>query len=152
MKRNISIQFKAAFLVMVFALNTLIGFACAMGVDMSFNTSHHHEEEATVAVVHTHTNGKKHQHKKASEHHTDQNKDEKGGCCNDAVIKFSQVEKSVPQPGVIISPVFFTSFVAPWFDIDIFYSSQASASIKYFVRNFHPPPPDILIAIQRFQI
>ena len=152
MKRSISIHFKAAFLLLVFALNTLVGLACALGVDMRFNTSNHHKEEATEVVVHTHADGKKHQHKKASHHDANQKKDEKGGCCSDSVVKFSQLDKSVPQPDTIINPVFFIAFVPTWFNININYSSQTSTSIKYFVRCYHPPIPDIRIAIQSFLI
>ena len=150
MKRKISIQLKAALLLVVFGMNTAVGLACAVGIDMGFNTSHH--DEATEVVVHTHADGKKHQDTKALHHHDDQNKDEKGGCCNDSVIKFSQVDKSVPQPGSFINPVFFTAFVTAWFNIDILCSSQVTTSIKYFVRSYHPPIPDIRIAIQSFQI
>ena len=42
MSTSIYIQLKAALLLLVFGLNTIIGFACAVGVDMGFNTSHHH--------------------------------------------------------------------------------------------------------------
>ena len=76
MKRNISIQLKAALLLIVFSLNTVIGFACAMGVDMGFNTHHHDEEEATETTVHVHADGKKHQHhNEAAKHYHDSNKD-----------------------------------------------------------------------------
>jgi hypothetical protein len=153
MKRNISIQLKAAFLLLVFAFNTAVGFACAIGVDMGFN-AHHHDEEATE--IHVHANGTQHEHhKKTANHHHEENKKEKkedGGCCNDSVIKFSQTDKSVPQSNSILSPVFFTAFIATHYNIDIFNSSQVTASIKYFARSYHPPIPDIRIAIQSFQI
>ena len=67
MKKNISIQLKAAFLLIVFGLNTMVGFACAIGVDMGFNTTNHHDEEATE--VHQHADGSKHDHhNQASKH------------------------------------------------------------------------------------
>ena len=150
MKRNISIQLKAALLLVVFGLNTVVGFACAMGVDIEFNSTHHHDEEATE--VHVHANGEKHEHhdKTANRHREDEN--EKGGCCNDSVIKLSQTEKSVPQSNTIISPVFFTAFITTHYNIDISYPSQVTTSTRYFVRGHHPPIPDIRIAIQSFQI
>ena len=49
--------------MLVFSLNTVIGFACAVGINMGFNTTHHHEEEATEAVVHIHKDGKKYHYK-----------------------------------------------------------------------------------------
>lgn len=150
MKRNISIQLKAALLLVVFGLNTVVGFACAMGVDMGFNTTHHHDEEATE--VHIHANGEKHEHhnNSATHHHGEEN--EKGGCCNDSVIKLSQTEKSVPQSNIIISPIVFTTFITTHYNIDISYPSQVTTSVKHFVRSYHPPIPDIRIAIQSFQI
>ena len=78
MKRNISIQLKAALLLVVFGLNTLVGFACAIGIDMRFNTTHHHNEEATE--VHVHGNGEKHEHDKKSANHHHEEENEKSGC------------------------------------------------------------------------
>ena len=76
MKRKLSIQLKAAFLLLVFAFNTLIGFACAIGIDMGFNSSNHHDEEATE--VHVHADGKRHDHLNQSEKHKHkENKTEK---------------------------------------------------------------------------
>jgi hypothetical protein len=150
MKRNISIQLKAALLLVVFGLNTVVGFACAMGADMGFNSSHHHDEEATE--VHVHKDGKMHHHEKATHSHAQKHKDKKDDCCNDSVIKISQADKSVPQSNAIINPVFFTAFIASCYHIDILYPSQVTRSIRYFVRNYHPPISDIRIAIQSFQI
>ncbi len=137
--------------MLVFAFNTAVGFACAVGLDMGFNTAQHHDEEATE--IHVHENGEKHEHHpKASEHHHEGEKKEKGGCCNDTVIKIAQTDKSVPQSGGIVSPVFFTSFLISFYNSNIFNTSQVTGNIKYFVRSYHPPIPDIRIAIQSFQI
>ncbi len=158
MNKNISIQLKAAFLIIVFSLNTIIGFACAIGIDMGFNTTHHHGNETTAATVHIHKDGKKHfHHKEAAKHHDEVSnhhkaKDTKDNCCNDKVIKITQLDKSVPQYIGALNPVFFTTFVSSFYYFDILYTSQLSPSIKYFVRSHHPPIPDIRIAIQSFQI
>lgn len=150
MFQNRSIQLKAGVLLIAFGLNTVVGFACAMGLDMGFNNTHHHEEE--TIKVHVHGNGKKHEHHKKSANHQHTENKEKDGCCNNSAVTFSQTDKSVPPPGTIISPVFFTSFIASCFSIDILYTSPALESTRYFVRNYHPPIPDIRIAIQSFQI
>ena len=149
MKRNLSIQLKAAFLLVVFALNTLVGFACAVGIDMNFNTSHH-EEEATAIAVHVHADGKKHHHEEAE--HKQTGNDKKDDCCNDKVLKLLQTDKAVPQSAKLISPVFYTAFVPVYYTINISYPSQVSTANKYYVRGHHPPIPDIRIAIQSFQI
>lgn len=156
MKIRRSIQIKTAFLLAVFSLNTLIGFACAIGIDMGFNTSHHHDEEATEAVVHTHKDGTKHvHHSEAGKHHDEANnhkeKNGKDDCCNDKVIKITQVDKAVPQPLSAINPVFFITFISSFYNIDPLFTSR-TASTKYFVRSHHLPIPDIRIAIQSFQI
>ena len=147
MSKVLSIQLKAAFLVLVFGFNTVTGFACAIGIDMGFNKTHHHEEEATKP--HVHADGKNHHHGAAHKH---SHKDGKDDCCNDKVVKISQADKAVPQAVKLLSPVFFTAFVAVYNNISITYPSQVNTFTKYFVRGHHPPIPDIRIAIQSFQI
>src|SRR4249920_2925864 len=115
MKKTLSIQLKAAFLVLVFGFNTITGFACAIGIDMGFNKTHHHEE---TTVPHVHADGKKHHHATAHQH---SHKDGKDDCCNDKVVKISQADKAVPQAVKLLSPVFFTAFVAVYNNINIFY-------------------------------
>lgn len=157
MNKNIPIQLKAAFLIIVFSLNTIIGFACAIGINMGFNTTNHHEQEETEAIVHIHKDGKKHVHHNAGGKHHDEtnNHKEKNGkdnCCHDKVIKITQIDKSIPQSlSALVSSVFFIAFISSFHSIDSLFTSQ-SVSIKYFVRSHHPPIPDIRIAIQSFQI
>ena len=159
MNRQKSIRFKAAFLMVVFSLNTIIGFACALGIDMKFNTSHHHEEEATKTSVHIHADGKKHIHQEKSKHHDEtaknhhNSKDKKDNCCNDEVMKFNEVDKSASHSlSQTISPIFFAIFVGSFYHINISYTSYIDTGIKYFVRSYHPPISDIRIAIRSFQI
>ncbi|MBN9349308.1 MAG: hypothetical protein J0H55_01370 [Chitinophagaceae bacterium] len=149
MNRKKSIQFKAAFLLIVFSLNTVIGFACAVGLDMGFN-SHHHEESA-IEVSENHHQDKSHHHDEADVHHHQTNND-KDNCCNNEVMKFQQVDKAVASSITLISPVFFISFLASFYNIDILSSNNRISTIKYFVRRHHPPIPDIRVAIQSFQI
>ena len=159
MKKQRSIQIKAAFLMSVFSLNTLIGFACAVGIDMGFNSSHHHDaEEATEAVVHIHKDGKKHVHHEEANHHDQANKDHhkkesKDNCCNDKVIKFNEVDKSASHAlNTSINPIFFTTFISSYSIANILYTSFIDTGIKYFARSYHPPIPDIRVAIRSFQI
>ncbi|MGN6541494.1 MAG: HYC_CC_PP family protein [Ginsengibacter sp.] len=150
MNRKKSIQLKAAFLLIAFSLNTVIGFACSVGLDMGFN-SHHHEESATETEgIHQHYKKSNH-HDEADVHHHTTNND-KDNCCNDSVMKFQKVDKALASSINIISPVFFTSFIASFYHIDILSSNNSISTIKYFVRSYHPPIPDIRIAIQSFQI
>ncbi len=154
MKRKLSIQLKAAFLLLVFAFNTLIGFACAIGIDMGFNSSNHHDEEATE--VHVHADGKRHDHLNQSEKHKHKEnkteKKEKKGCCSDEVQKLQSLDKALNQNAktVIDVPV-FAAIVSNFLGIDIFNFAKASPP-EYVARYFYPPPLDIRIAIQSFQI
>jgi hypothetical protein len=157
MKKIKSIQLKSAFLLTVFSLNTIIGFACAVGLDMGFN-SHHHRQEAVEAAVHVHSDGKEHHHNhKAKEHHDEsvrdnQHANDKDNCCNGGVIKFQQVDKNVAASFGLINPVFLNALLTSFYNIDILSSNNRILAIKYFVRRHQPPIPDIRIAIQSFQI
>lgn len=165
LKPNTSIKLKAAFLLVVFALNTVVGFACSVGVDMGFNTKHHEENEATEAVVHIHKDGKKHIHHEKKESHShdkahkhdqasnhEKSDSEKGNCCTDDVKEFQDIAKSVPSSVSLIHPVFFIAFLASYYDISLLPYTDVVRDIKPFVRSYHPPIPDIRIAIQSFQI
>jgi hypothetical protein len=149
-KKSMSIKWKGAFFLAVFGLNTVVGFACAVGLNMDFN-SHQHDEEATE--VHVHKDGKIHHHKKEPQSHTQKHKDKKDDCCNDKVIKFEQINKTVPpSSNTGINPEAVTTFIFLFFNTDVLYASQHIPNIRYFVRCYHPPIPDIRIAIQSFQI
>lgn len=155
MKINPTIQLKAAFLIIVFSLNTIIGFSCAVGMDMGFNSKHHQEEEGLETMTHSHTPGnshhaaKAHQEKTCNTHNPNGKKD---NCCNNEVLKFSQLDKSVPGTLNIVAPVFFTAFISSFYNINLAFSSVKSANTRFFARSHHPPIPDIRIAIQSFQI
>ncbi len=148
MKNNLYIQLKAAFLIIVFSFNTIIGFACSLGLDMGFNT-HHHNEEAMKVTGHVHVDGKMHEHKEAD--HQYESKDDKDNCCNNKVTQFSQLDKLVPQSLAAINCVFFTTFISSFYNVAILATSQ-NVSVKYFYRSHPPPVQDIRIAIQSFQI
>ena len=150
MKRNRSIKIRAALLLIVFSMNTVIGFACAVGFDMGFNDKHHHDGDGTTI--------QKTSHDKScpgdgadKDHH--KSKDDKDNCCNDSVMKFAQVDKLLAQSSSFtVKPLFLTAFVSSYYNIGALFASQVTKSIKYFVRNHHPPIPDIRIEIQSFQI
>jgi hypothetical protein len=90
-KKNKTIQLKAIFLLIVFSLNTIIGFACAVGLDMGFNSKHHHHEDAISR------NTKSHHHNGKSHHHNNEiNKGrttEKENCCNEDATQLSQSDR-----------------------------------------------------------
>jgi hypothetical protein len=174
MNRNLSIKLKALFLLVVFATNTAVGFACAIGVDMGFNSPHHNETEEP-AEVHIHNNGKKHVHEKEPsevtthvyeddinhQHNSEPAKQipvdgsnlltkDDGGCCTNEVQEFQNLDKNVSVNTAINVPVFVV-ILSTYLDID-FSTAIKNFPVNYKARFFYPPPPDIRIAIQRFQI
>jgi len=149
MNRKNSIQLKAAFLLIAFSMNTVIGFACAVGLDMGFN-AHHYNCHETIILKTSHNQDTSHRNGEANNDHH-KSKDGKDNCCNDQVMKFSQLDKSVPQSLNVINPIFLTAFVSAYYSIDVLNTSYAHINIKYFVRSYHPIP-DIRIAIKSFQI
>ena len=149
MKKIKSIQIKAAFLLIAFSLNTIIGFACAVGMNMDFN-SHHHEEEAAISESSHHHSGVNHHHDESVKDHHQSNVPD--NCCHDKVTKIAQVDKAVPQAfSISVNYLFLSALASAFYHIDALNAVRAS-QFRYFVRSHHPPIPDIRIAIQSFQI
>ncbi|WP_231424756.1 hypothetical protein [Pedobacter sp. Leaf250] len=157
MKISFSIQLKAAFLTFVFLLNTLVGFACAVGMDMGFNAKHHEDQKVVSSVKHTHKNGKHHDHTKHShdqsivDHHT--SKSQKDNCCKEQVDKITKADK-LTQPGFNYSLLSSSFFILPStvYRIGDAVTFPVNVPNTYFVRHYRPPIPDVRIAIQSFQI
>lgn len=144
MKRNLSIQLKAAFLLLIFSLNIVVGFACAIGIDMGFNSSHHHDENKVMAHHDSHHDEMDNDHHKSN--------DDNDNCCHDKVVTIAQVDKSVPQSYAGINITFATALLNSFYNTDVLSATQTIPHLNYFVRNYHPPISDIRIAIQSFQI
>lgn len=141
-------RFKATLLLTVFLLNTVVGFACAVGLDMGFNSIHHHEHDETAA-----TEAKGSHHHADIDHHHHHQKKEEDSCCNDNVIKLTGADKSLsPALDFSIHPAFSIVFVSTFHNIDVLASFRAKVNSRYRVRSYHPPISDIRIAIQSFQI
>ena len=161
MKRSLSIQFKAAFLLFVFSLSTIVGFACSVGLNMTFNADHHKERGGHQQKSHEH--GKSHEHAASTDHHqepADHHKqvsnlqeNPEDNCCKDEAAKFEKSDKRTPQSFNynLQSPFVTLGFSTP-FNIDVLASHIYLPSNKYFVRNHHPPIADTRIAIQSFLI
>jgi hypothetical protein len=140
MKRFGAIQIKAAFLLVLFASNMMVGFACA--VHLKTLLLGHHKEVKTVDRSSHGSEAAKH-HEKAPC---------KDNCCSDHVVKIAQADKTVPHSFTGLNVVFFTALISSTYNIHILKPFGAELPVKYFVRSHHPPIPDIRIAIQSFQI
>lgn len=154
MKNNLSIQLKAAFLLAVFSLNIVVGFACSVGIDMGFNKHHHDNEMIAEQSDHHHSE----MQADKSSYHNDEvgkpnSKEDDGNCCKDKVTKIATADKSLPQSySAIVNPVFFTPFVSTFYQVNIFSLYPENISVKHFVRSCPPTIQDIRIAIQSFLI
>ena len=169
MKPPTTIKIKALFLLVTFSLNSVVGFACSVGVDMGFNSHHHH----------SHDSGKHHEHSDADNHHEHDGSKSHGhehglksnsysdfdhniasftspgedNCCKDFVVGFQNMDKMVAkvcggiqQLQAAISPYIIP--VITGLDLN-----------KGFLRHFQIPPkeidlppPDIMIIVQSFLI
>lgn len=153
MKTRSSIQFKAAFLTLVFLLNTIVGFACAIGTDMDFNR----EQKTGYTSEHTHKSNEAHNHAKhkhdesAADHH--ESKSPKDNCCKEEVAKLTKADK-LYQPGFDYSLLSLSFFILPStvYRIGNLGTFPVNVPNAYFVRHCRPPVPDVRIAIQSFQI
>ena len=158
MKKIKSIQLKAAFLLIVFSLKAIIGFACAVGMDLGFNSICHEEGVADIPI-HVHADGKQHQHRNEVKNHHEEasnhlQKETNDGdnCCHDKVMQIAQQDKAIAPSISIANPIFFTAFISSFYNIEIPLSRGVDSHIKYFIQRHHPPIPDIRVAIQSFQI
>lgn len=170
-----SIQFKAAFLLFVFSLSTIVGFACSVGLNTTLNADHHKKPDGHQQKSHEH--GKSHEHAASDDHHqkpvshhehpadhhqeqADHHKQVKNSqenpednCCKEEVAKFEKGEKRTPQSfNYNLQPLFVTLGFINTFNRDVLASNLYLPSNKYFVRNHHPPIADTRIAIQSFLI
>jgi hypothetical protein len=153
---SIGIRLKAALLFLVFASNTVLGFACAVGVDKAFIKriiQHVGIGKTPESFLSTAGDNEHHRNdgKKAPEKDCTCNK-EKDECCNKKVVAFEQLDKSVSQPVTI-------NFDLPVFELPKFlllnttiYSGTSIQVLNYILRNLHSPPEDIRVSIQSFQI
>ncbi|MES2875342.1 MAG: hypothetical protein V4708_16575 [Bacteroidota bacterium] len=170
-----SIQFKAAFLLFVFSLSTIVGFACSVGLNTTFTADHHKETSGHQQKSHEH--GKSHEHAASADHHqtpvsphekpsghhqeeanhhkqvSNPQENPEDNCCKDEVAKFEKGEKRAPQFfNYNLEPLFVTLGFITTYNRDVLESDLHLPSNKYFVRNHHPPIADTRIAIQSFLI
>lgn len=133
MKSKMSISFRALFLLIVFLLNTAIGFACALTSGLLITPAHHsHDKHASH---HGH-----HAPVKPSHH-----------CCGDDMVSFALLDKTkswnddhtwIPLPVTLLPVKWLTVPSASW----------SAISHRYVILHQYPPPKDIRIAIQSFLI
>lgn len=148
-KLHIKLKIRALFLLVVFSLNTLAGFACSIGIDMGYN-AHHHSHESM------HGNG----HHKHHHHHAvtsaAQLKGVSDDCCAGEVTAFNTMDKSVACPDFSLQvPQFLLAFTASFFHpaFELKTTDPSAGHIAHLRRSWRlHDDTDIRIAIQSFQI
>jgi len=179
MRNNKFIKIKAAFLLTVFALNTVVAFACSLGLNMGYNEKHHEQkrDEKTasthshshapgtklnhhkIPATHTHEGRAKHTHSGTGTHshddatasHHEKSNPDQDDCCTGNAVKFQTEDKKLQQSQNIATkaPV-FVAFLSAFLGLDLA-PERTTAGTKFLVPQFYPPP-DIRIAIQSFLI
>ena len=154
MTRQLKNRLRAMFLLMVFSLNTVAGFACSVGVDMGYN-NHHHDH----GKPHSHKHGKgKHTH--SHQHHTKKGTTtvkasrSSDDCCANDVAKFTLLDKAVVDNTLHLQvPVFLlaltTTFLLQAHEVP---ELAVNSRFQFVRRSCFLNDTDLRIAIQSFQI
>ena len=159
-------KIKAFILLLVFALNTIVSFACSVGLinlqkghhQQASSSSHSHDkphshESDNKAHSHEDIVSSKHTHEKGAHQH--EHKEDGKTCCSDEVIKIAETDKTLTKTGSIPQPV-SVELLATIYTFILGEHYRAVSLIKPappFVRSWHPTTiSDLRIVIQSFQI
>lgn len=142
---------KAIFLLVIFLLNTVVGFGCALAMDGNdHDENHSHEKTNHTHKDHNHDHLKGHEHK--STPISDQNLANEDHCCKTLVNDLVTQSKLVPESGKVqvVLPVMWLP--------DYSYALLIPVAVEeldqrvYVDQRERPPNEDIRIVIQSFQI
>jgi hypothetical protein len=169
MKPPRAIQYKALFLLVTFSMNTVIGLACSMGVDMGFNAHHHHSHEAGKHHEHSDAdhheehdggNSHSHQHEAMEPLHLDTGNNialftsqDEANCCKDYVVGFNSVDKQLAkQNSTQLKITYLSPFIATFFFTESTNEKGYVLHLRIPPREIDYSPPDIRVFIQSFLI
>ena len=139
MKSKKTISLRALFLLLVFLMNTAVGFACAL--ESGLLTDGHHDMHQMHDMHNMHG---KHQMSHAPKKSTHR-------CCGDGMIRFELLDKTQSHHDDIKwLPLQALLFPVKWLPVPPV--SWSATTHRYVLLRQHPPPDDIRIAIQSFQI
>lgn len=167
MKASKTIKYKALLLLISFSLNSVVGFACSLGVDMGFNSSHHshdgeekheHEHEGHTKGHDNHHHEKgvhKHNHEEGEKHSDGNtalfNAPSDDNCCKDFVVGFQSLDKQLvqkPYPAKQKSEC--VTFILP--EIITLNKQVYGEPVRTPPKIPDRSPPDIRVLIQSFLI
>lgn len=168
MKPPRAIQYKALFLLVTFSMNTVVGFACSMGVDMGFNSKHHSHNsskghghsDADHHDEHNCNNSHSHHHGTASHHHSDNDNNtvsltsqSEENCCKDFVTGFNSLDKQLAKQNSAQPKITYLSpFIISAFILDANNAKGYVQHLRIPPREIDFSPPDIRVFIQSFLI
>lgn len=168
MKPPRAIQYKALFLLATFSMNTVVGFACSLGVDMGFNSKHHSHNsdnkhshsDADHHDEHDGNNSHSHHHGTASHHHSDKNNNtvsftsqSEENCCKDFVAGFNSLDKQLAKQNSTQPKITYLSpFIISAFILDANSAKGYVQHLRIPPREIDFSPPDIRVFIQSFLI
>ena len=155
MNKTLAIQLKATFLLFIFSLNMFVGFGCSIGLSSVNNASLRHPETVNKSAhAHSHEHGKGgkgHDHSSTKTHNHKTDHKDKKGCCNDEVQKVQQLDKNINSNVKNIALHVITNLLETHYhSYSVILSNENPTKLRE--RFFYPPPLNILLKIQRFQI
>lgn len=142
---------RAAFLLLVFSLNTLAGFACSIGLNMGYNAKHHPHVKADTALKCSHT---AHQHKEAAVPGQPRLQSPNDDCCAKQVNSFALLDKSVVHNHLFIKAPVYPIAIPSWLATIEKQDTKLPVNSRFqFVRrSCSLDHTDIRIAIRSFQV
>lgn len=146
------------FLMMIFSMNSIMGFACSTGLNLGYNSHHHaktQEPSHTTVSEELYASGNT-DHCGSAEPAIvpgdDASSNNSNDCCRDGVLKFTLLDKNVSSSIKIDAPAQFAIDIAAMYFLAA-WNAQHVSTAHYYVQSDHPPiSTDIRIAIQSFQI
>lgn len=134
MNRKVSIRFKALILLVLLVFQTLAGFACAMEHIPGLPGT---PDKTTIQL----------------QHHAGQHHSTKNDCCKEASAHLVKADKLNSSPLTIPLLTALFLLLPPVPNTIAFLHIESVVPLPYCgLREYHPPIPDIRIAMQRFQI
>jgi hypothetical protein len=140
---------KALFLLIVFLLNSVAGFSCAVHMDMEGTAKSMHHEESSQAPHHHHPMQMMTAQSPKSDGPLFTSKAD--SCCQEMTNNFAALAKLVPQTEKINIQV---SFIAAGFYYDFrdMPTYDVEIPFNYLIPQKRPPTRDIRLTIRSFQI
>ena len=150
MPKSITHKLIAAFLLFIFSLSTIAGFACSVGLNFGDTTLHHNEADACSKIHKIHHNSFQKNAASVLKDATHPN-----DCCTNDVTSFNKLDKSVSGNNLSLKvPVLQLSTTLPFFSQEqniskIFLHDQFDYLRRCALLYYNT---DIRIAIRSFRI